>query len=121
MTQNIINDPFEVEGTVTGRLTTGGGRGSAKNIDPTIQMEIQKRQKGRAAFAATNLQIIKYVPREIHAIKGQSSREVLALMAMIREQEKFRSDPRFPIFQMQQRNARYKAIFQGIPFRPMFS
>lgn len=68
-----------------------------------------------------NLSILKYTSRVIHQIKGESSHNAIAQMSAIQEQEKLRADPRFPLFQAMQRHKRYKAIFDGAPYQPMFS
>lgn len=67
------------------------------------------------------LTIIKYKFRQIHVIKGTTSHPVIAQIAMIQRHEKFRADPRFPIFQMKQSIKRYKDIFTQPPYRPIFS
>lgn len=68
-----------------------------------------------------NLKVLNYTPREIHAIKGHSSHPTMALISSIKEQEKFRADPRFPIMQMNRRQQRYAAIFSGPAGQPIFS
>ena len=68
-----------------------------------------------------DLTLIKYVPREIHAVKGTSSHSTMAHMASVIEQEKFRSDPRFPLFQLTQRRKRLRAIINGAPYGPIFA
>lgn len=91
---------------------------SVDNLE-SIQSKVRARQHGRALFA--KFSFIDYVPRMIHAIKGTTSHPVIGRMAEIREQEKFRADPRFPIYQMVERGKRYAAIFKGIPYKPIFS
>lgn len=65
--------------------------------------------------------LLVYVARTIHQIKGQVSYHILAHISEIREQEKFRADPRFPLFQIVQRHKRYAAIFKGPPYLPIFA
>ena len=72
-------------------------------------------------FAEANLRLLKYRPREIHAIMGNASHSVIAHIASIKEQEKLRTDPRFPLYQAMQRHKRYKAVFAGKPYGPIFS
>ncbi len=64
---------------------------------------------------------INYVPREIHALKGTSSHGTIAIVNQVVFQEKFRTDPRFSLFQIMERVKRYKAIFAGAPFKPIFA
>lgn len=90
-----------------------------KDYITETQSKVRARQRGRALFA--EFPFIDYVPRMIHAIKGTTSHSVIGLMAQIKEQEKFRADPRFPIYQMVERGKRYAAIFKGIPYKPIFS
>ena len=63
------------------------------------------------------LTTIKYTYRMIHQIMGESSHNVIAQHAAIVEQERFRADPRFPLFMAMQRNKRYQAIFNGTPYQ----
>ena len=134
-----LHIPFQVEGTVTGRspsvpetqelpakevldtegatdkiVVSKGGRGSAKK-----PVALSKRRLLRLANA--NLRVLRYRGREMHALMGQTSHPVIAQMASIREQEKFRADPRFPLFQVMQRHRRYTAIFKGPTGRAIFS
>jgi hypothetical protein len=123
MESRVMDAPINVEGTVTGRLSPSepemqeivskGGRGSAKRPGA-----LSKRRLLRLANA--NLKVLRYRPREIHAIMGQASHTLMAHIASIKEQEKFRADPRFPIFQMTQRAKRYRAIFAGPAGKPIF-
>lgn len=64
--------------------------------------------------------LLVYVARSIHQIKGEVSHQILALISEIREQEKFRADPRFPLFQTMKRIKRYKEIFAGPRYLPIF-
>ncbi len=89
--------------------------------EPTLSpAQTQAIKTAKLKFDRANLKVIKYVPREIHAIKGESSFATMAQMSAIREQEKFRADPRFPIFQMRQRYARLQEIFKGPAGKPLF-
>lgn len=65
--------------------------------------------------------MLKYRPRQIHQIMGEVSHHILAHISEIREQEKFRADLRFPLFQIMQRRKRYAAIFKGPPYLPIFA
>jgi hypothetical protein len=67
-----------------------------------------------------NFGLIEYVPRLIHNLMGETSHPVIAQIAQIREQEKLRADPRFPLFQMMERNKRYQKIFNGPGYGPIF-
>jgi hypothetical protein len=104
-----IYAPIKVKGTVTGRLS---------HSEPEMQ-EIKPKPERSLELDYTG--ILGYVPREIHALKGTTSHPTIALMAAVREQEKFRADPRFPLMQAVQRQKRYQAIFNGPPYQPIFS
>ena len=67
-----------------------------------------------------NLSTIKYTPRVVHNIMGEVSHPIIAQMAQIQEQEKFRADPRVPLFQMMERKKRYQKIFNGPGYGPIF-
>lgn len=67
-----------------------------------------------------NLKVLKYRSRSIHGIMGETSHNTLALLSEILEQEKFRKDPRFPLFQVMQRYKRFQAIFKRPPYGPIF-
>lgn len=88
------------------------------------EMEARIMKGGDAIYGAerlpANLSNIRYMPREIHILKAQTSHNVIAHVASIREQEKFRADPRFPLFQIVQSVKRYKEIFAGRPYLPIF-
>ena len=125
-----INAPIKIEGTVTGRLSRSepamqelkpaNTRGTAKSENQAKLM--RWREAGRRRFMAVDLgSSIDYTPREIHAVKGQSSHGTIAIMAEVVTQEKLRADPRFPIYQMVERKKRYDAIFRGKPYLPIFS
>lgn len=62
-----------------------------------------------------------YQPREIHAVMGTTSHPTIAQIALIQRHEEFRRDPRFPLFQIMQRIKRYKEIFAGKPYLPIFA
>jgi len=96
-----IMAPINVKGTVTGRLPPKSKPERSLEIDYTG--------------------ILRYVPREIHAVMGTVSHAVMAQISAIREQEKFRADPRFPLMQAIERQKRYHAIFRGKPYQPMFA
>lgn len=89
-----------------------GGRGSAKNT--------AKKTIGQRRFDLFNLRTLIYTPRVIHQIMGESSHNTMAHHSAIVEQEKFRADPRFSLFEAMKRNKRYQDIFNGIPYRPIF-
>ncbi len=89
--------PINVKGTVTGRLP------------PKRSLELDYTG------------ILKYVPREIHAIKGISSHGTISIVNQVVHQEKFREDPRFPLMQMMQRTKRLREIIAGPAGLPIFS
>jgi len=68
-----------------------------------------------------NLRMIRYTPRTIHQFMGETSHDTIAQMSAIKEQEKFRADPRFPFYQATERFKRLKKIVTGQPYQPMFS
>lgn len=86
-------------------------------VGPDIKRMVYETQR----FVQTDINVIKYTFRQIHSIKGTTSHPVIAQIAMIQRHEKFRVDPRFPLFQMMQQTKRYKAIFAGQPYLPIFS
>lgn len=100
----IITDDINVEGTLTGRLPPE---------KPAVTFATRR-------FDAADVSVLRYTPREIHRIKGQSSHGTIAVMAQVVHQEKFRADVRFPLFQIMERVKRYKAIFAGPPYQPIF-
>lgn len=99
--------PINNGGTVTGRFP--------KEEKPKPLTYAQKR------FVAADISVLRYVPREIHAVKGISSHGTIAIMNQVATQEKFRADPRFPLFQAVQQQKRYHAIFRGTPYQPIFA
>jgi hypothetical protein len=67
-----------------------------------------------------DLRVLKYVPRVIHEIKGETSHNIMAHMALILRQEVFRADIRFPHFQRMERFKRMKKIMASTPYQPIF-
>ncbi len=103
----IVNEPITVEGTISGRLP------KEKKTKPLTYP--QQR------FVAADISVVKYAPREIHALKGTSSHGTISIVNQVVYQEKFRADPRFSLFQIMERVKRYKAIFAGPPYQPIFA
>ncbi len=68
-----------------------------------------------------NISQIRYTPRLIHLLMSTASHGVMVIMGEIREQEKLRADPRFPLMQTMQRHKRYQAIFSGPTGKPIFA
>ncbi len=112
-----IMAPINVRGTVTGRLPVGRGVAKTENQRRMDQFYAQ----GRDRFTAADIGVLDYTPREIHALKGQSSHGTISIVNQVVAQEKLRSDPRFPMFQIVERVKRYKAIFSGKPYQPIFA
>lgn len=93
---------------------------SAKSNQRPVQKKAMSKRR-LLRLANTDLRLLRYTPQQIHAIKGETSHGTIAQISAIREQEKFRADPRFPLMRAMKRIKRYKEIFAGLPYKPIFS
>lgn len=105
----------KIKGTVSGRLPAqvNSNFPPSTGRNPMLPSQSWRLDKDMP-------RVLKYVSRQIHQIMGEVSHPILAHISEIREQEKFRGDPRFPLFQIVQRIKRYKEIFAGRPYLPIF-
>lgn len=111
-----IANPFKVEGTVTGRLPAQVNENfpSPTGRSPMLPPKFWRLDRDMP-------KLLKYKPRDIHVVMAETSHGTLAQIFQIAIQEKFRADPRFPLYQMVQRAKRYKEIFTGRPYLPIFA